>query len=268
MANLINEVFKPILERLPENNRLERIWILAKVDFKKRFYDSGLGLFWALLRPLMMLCVYMVAFEFIRVGKFDNYVLYLFSGLLTWGIFTELGSRGISLVRQKRYLFESIQFKWIDVFTAACITTLIGTLFNFCAYFIMAAFLSEWPSIYIVWLPLLILNILFIGFGASMLLSAIQVYFKDIDHVWPVFVRAGFWTAPIFFPIEKIEELAPILIWIHPATPVIINVRNVLYYHQTIDVQWLLWGMFYAVIIIAVSYLILRFTIKNAFEKL
>ncbi|MFK7934051.1 MAG: hypothetical protein AB8G22_11130, partial [Saprospiraceae bacterium] len=62
MNQTVNKVLRPVLEAIPANNRLERIWILAKVDFKKRYYHSSLGLVWALLNPIFQLSVYYTVF--------------------------------------------------------------------------------------------------------------------------------------------------------------------------------------------------------------
>lgn len=267
MASLVNEIFGPLLERLPENNRLERIWILAKVDFKKRYYESGLGLLWALINPLMRLAVYTLAFQFIRTSKFENFSLYLFSGLLVWLFFTELAGKGLTLVKQKKYLFESIQFNWVDVFIGSGLSALIGFLFNFSAYFIMSFIVGIYPGIYVLWLPLLILNILITASAFSILMASINVYLKDINHLWSIIVLAGFWTAPIFFPLESLIEKAPILPWIHPTTPIIVNIRNILFYNQNIDVIYFAWGWLYGFIALIISYLFFRKASVDAVEK-
>jgi len=90
LFQVINKITAPVLRKIPENNRFERIWTLAKVDFKKRYYDSVLGMVWALLNPLLRLAVYTLAFEFIRNAQFENFHIYLFSALLCWMFFTEL----------------------------------------------------------------------------------------------------------------------------------------------------------------------------------
>ena len=55
---MINKILRPLIKRLPENNRIELIWKLAQVDFKKRYYNDSLGLFWALLNPIFRILIY------------------------------------------------------------------------------------------------------------------------------------------------------------------------------------------------------------------
>lgn len=255
MASLLNQIFKPILERLPENNRLERIWVLAKVEFNKRYYESGLGLLWALINPLAKLLVYVIAFEFIRMSEFENFALYLFSGLLIWMFYTELAGKGLHIIRQKQYLLESIQFNWLDIFIATTLAGLGGFIFNFVAYIVMSFASGVFPTIHALWFPFLMLIIAVIAMGSSMILASINVFLKDINHIWPIIILGGFWTAPIFFPLEPIQAKAPFLVWIHPATSTIVNMRNILFYGQPMDLKFFFWSLFYAFAILGIGYL-------------
>ena len=62
---MITELKEQFFEWLPENNRLERIWKLAQVEFKKRYYNDRLGLVWALLNPLFQMGIYYLVFKYI-----------------------------------------------------------------------------------------------------------------------------------------------------------------------------------------------------------
>jgi len=253
---------------LINNNRLERIWILAKVDFKKRYYDSGLGLLWALINPLFRLAVYTLAFELIRTSNFENFSIYLFSGLLVWMFFTEVTNKALNLLKQKKYLLENIDFNWIDIFIASSLSSSIGLFFNFAAYFILSVLLGLYPSIYALWLPLLLFFLIIISLSFSIIIASINVFFKDIDHIWSIVILAGFWTAPIFFPIESIEAKFPILLYIHPATSILVNVRNVLFYNVQVDYFYLIWSMFYGIVVFFVGVILFKYSKTKVFEKL
>jgi len=268
MASTVNPILKPFLSLFPDNNRIERIYLLARGDFKKRYYDSALGLFWALLNPLLRLAVYTLAFTFLRTNREDNFVLYLFSGLIMWMFFTELAGKGTNIIKQKKYLFESIQFNWFDVFIAAGLSTFFGLLFNFLAYIIMSVFYGVYPGIYALWFPVLIVNLFLVTLGFSLIMASISVYFKDITHLWSIIVLAGFWTAPIFFPLEGIKATAPFLLYLHPVTGIIVNVRNILMYDIPLDMVFFIWNWVYAFIVLGIGILLFKFSSLKAIEKL
>ena len=55
-----------LLDWLKRTNKLERIWLLAKIEFKLRYYENRLGLLWALIKPIMDICIYYVVFQIIK----------------------------------------------------------------------------------------------------------------------------------------------------------------------------------------------------------
>lgn len=268
MLKVINKIAAPIIERLPENNRFERIWALAKVDFKRRYYDSALGMVWALLNPLLRLAVYTLAFTFIRNSPFENFHIYLFSALLCWMFFSELTNKAVKALKGKRYLLENIQFNWLDIFYSLTISTVFGFLFNLIAYFVMGLISGVYPTLYALWLPVLVLNVCITGLGFSLILASLSVFLKDIEHLWSVGVLAGFWTAPIFFMLEDIEKTYPILLYLHPVTPIMINLRNSTFYHQPLDMEFFVWGWLYALLVFTIGYFLFKKSMPHAIERM
>ena len=111
-------MIKKLLGHIYINNfssysRLERIWKIAQVDFKKRYYNDRLGLLWALINPLTQISIYYFVFTRIFQRNQENFVLYLFCGILTWLAFTEATKMGSRVLIRKKYLTENIQFNWL-----------------------------------------------------------------------------------------------------------------------------------------------------------
>jgi len=268
LFQVISKIAAPVIKKMPENNRFERIWILAKIDFKKRYYDSSLGMVWALMNPILRLAVYTLAFQFVRVSDTANFHIYLFSALLTWMFFMELSNKAIKILRQKRYLLENVQFKWIDIFYSLTISGLLGYLFNLLAYFTMGLISGVYPTLLVFWMPILILNVCVTGLGFGLILSSVNIFLKDIEHLWSVFTLAGFWTAPIFFPLEAIQKNYSILLYIHPVTPLMINIRNVTFYHEPINIEFFAWGWLYAIAVFGIGFFLFEKTKRYAIERM
>src|SRR5207249_9944440 len=88
------------------SNKSERLWLLAKIEFKLRYYENKLGLLWALLKPLMDMSIYYVAFKVILGTDIPAFASYLFIGLILWNFFLESTSGTIQLLNTKKYLYE------------------------------------------------------------------------------------------------------------------------------------------------------------------
>jgi len=148
------------------------------------------------------------------------------------------------------------------------ISTLLGFLFSLTAYFIMGFISGVIPTLYVLWVPVLILNVCVIGLGFSLILASLSIFLKDVVHLWSVFTLAGFWTSPIFFKLEDIQNTFPIFLYIHPVTPVMVNLRNATFYHQPLDLEFFAWGWLYAIVVIGIGLLLFEKTKPYAIERM
>ena len=261
-------LIKQILESLPENNQLERIWLLAKTDFKQRYYESNLGLVWALINPLFRLIIYYVVFTMIFQSKIENYALYLFSGLLLWMFFSETSKKGINILIVKRYLIENIPFNKLDLFVASTLAGVIGLLFNFFVYFVLSLFFSVEYNITVLYFPVLLLNLFILVFAVSIILSTIHIYVKDIIQLWDMFLILIFWTSPIFYGRDILFEKLKILLYLNPLSGIMNNVREVLIYGRSVDYYWLVYDYVYAFVLLGIGLVLFRKYFHKAAEKI
>lgn len=223
---------------------------------------------WALMNPLLRLAVYTLAFTFIRVSEFENFHIYLFSALLCWMFFSELTNKALKALKGKKYLLENVQFNWMDIYYSLTISTLLGFLFNLIAYFVMGFISGVYPTFYALWLPVLVLNVCATGLGFSLILASISIFLKDVEHLWSVVILAGFWTAPIFFPLESIQKSYPALLYIHPVTPIMVNIRNATFYHQPLDLEFFAWGWLYAIAVLVIGFFLFEKSKRFAIERM
>lgn len=258
----------PILKLVAGNIRLERIWLLAKLDFQKRYYESFLGMLWALLNPILMVGIYYLAFAFIRTSSTDNFALHLFSGIIIWQFVTEATNKSMNILKSNLYLINNIKFNWFDVYISMIISIMLGFLWKLAALFIFCFGAGLYPSSSVIYLPILVLILSVITLGISLILSIFKLYVKDLQHVWSMVIRLGFWTAPIIFTIEKIEALAPWLVWAHPATCVIINIRNAVIYGLPMDYAMLFWSIGYGTVVLLVGLLVFNMLARRAVSEI
>jgi len=239
---------------LPENNRLERIWLLSKIDFKKRYYDNGLGILWALINPLCRFVIYYFAFTYIFPQKgIKNYALYLFSGLIIWFFFAQGTRKGIKLLKSKKYLIESIQFKHFDLFVASTLSAFYSFVFNFIAYFLVSMIKGVGVHPTVFWLPLLVLNIVLLVLAISALLATINIYLRDIEHFWDIVVLAGFWATPIIYDSEITMVKMPFLQYINPVAGIVINIRETVLYGNQPYYHLLVHDLVYASVLFIIA---------------
>lgn len=268
MNATLNKILRPVLEALPENNRMERIWVLAKVDFKKRYYNNSLGLVWALINPIFQVGMYYVVFTYMLKGRIENYALYLFCGLLFWMFFKEGSNKGLTIMKQKKYLIENIQFNKLDLFYSSTLSVFLGFLFNLMAYFVISLIIGTPLHATAVFFPILVINIFLLALAVSILLSTLNIYIKDIVHLWSMVIMAGFWATPIFLPKEVFAGNLEMVLYINPLAGIIINARETILYGNYPDMTFLVWCFSYALLLLGVAIVLFKKFSHKAVEKL
>ncbi len=266
---MINKILRPILEVLPENNRLERIWVLAKTDFLNRYYGSILGVVWAMLNPLAQLLIYYYVFTIVFKNNTPHFELFLFLGLVLYMFYTETATKGLHVLGSKRYILENIQITWIDVYYAGTISSVFAFAFNFITYFLASLILGAQVHVHWLLLPALVVNLLIFGLATQIILSLIQIYIKDIVHLWDLAKMVLIWLSGVFYLIDPNSTWkSAVLAYLTPLPGIIINARNVLIYGSPIDGVLFVYDLIYAIVLYWIALILFNKLRYKALEKI
>lgn len=245
------------------SNRLERIWKLAEVDFKKRYYNDKLGVLWTILNPLFQITIFYLIFSLIREDNEDNYVLFLYLGIIAFNNYAWVGRQGLNLLRRRRYLLENIQFKKIDIFISIGITGVMIASIDFLIYFIVALALGIQFNIYLIYIFLLIPLVILLGLGTAIILSVLKLYFNDITNIWSLISFGLFWVSGVFFSGNLILNKFPSFLFLNPLIGTILNIRNILLYELPLNHYYLIVNLVQSCILVFIGIVL----IKNNWDK-
>ena len=261
-------MFSYIAERLPSNNRIERIWKLAQVDFQSRYYNDRLGLLWALIKPVFEASLYYVAFKYLLGFDKDGFGLFLFAGIVTWMVFAEGSSRSIGLLKTKSYLIENVQFNHIDLYFSHVSSVFFAFLFNFSAVLIIASLFGNSITYLYFLLPIILLTLYLMTIGASFILSTLQPFVKDITHLWDMTILTGFWVSGVFFEPAIILDKAPLFGFANPFLGIIMNIRGIVMDSYQVDFNWLWINLLFAFAFYFMGFFIFKSFSGLAMEKI
>lgn len=208
---------------------------LVKSDFKLRYQGSALGYLWSLLRPLaIFLILYIV---FVRFLRFDYGVphssVYLLLGIVLWNFFTEVTSGGLGSIVGKADLLRKLNFPKYVVVLAVLFSALINLALTsiVIAVFMVADGVDITPNILLA-IPLL-LELLILALAFAFILSALFVKLRDMSHVWEVILQAGFYVAPIFYPVILVPAEYAKWMLLNPIAQIVQDFRHVVVTSQT-----------------------------------
>ncbi len=229
---------------------------IAISDFKLRYKNSILGFFWSLLEPLLMLAVlYAVFTNFMRV-KIEHYQLFLLLGIISWNMLSRGTTMSLNCILGKPSLVKKVYFPREVLVLSSCITAFMMTLLEFAVFgiFMLAFAVAPGPSI--VYFPLVILVEFVLLLGLSFGLAALNVFYRDIQYVWAVILQAGFFAAPIIYPLSFIPDHYVWIIKLNPMTGIIEMLRESVIYSAWPEIADMAYIIVTTLAVLAIGYLV------------
>jgi ABC-type polysaccharide/polyol phosphate export permease len=213
----------------------ELVVVLAEREFRARYKQTKLGFAWSILTPILLMVVFSLFFQ--RAADVDThgvpYALYTYVALLPWTFFNDSVSKGATSITMNLSLVNKVYcprevFPLSTVATAAfdtlIATGVLGLLF---------AGFTFMPAGGIVWLPALLTIQVAFTVGATLLLSAIVVYFRDLRQVTPMALQLALFATPVAYGLDVIPSgWRPLYSIINPLVPVIDSYRQTVLYGE------------------------------------
>jgi ABC-2 type transport system permease protein len=253
------------------SNKLERLWLLAKIEFKLRYYENKLGLFWALLKPILDICIYYVVFKIVLKSDVPAFASFLFIGLIIWNFFVESTVGTVQILSTKKYLYEYSNMNKLEIYVSTLMANSIGFFFNFLMFLLFYNFIEKESlglTIYNVWIGVLFLNLFILSLGMSLILSNIYVIAKDITQIWAVVTSFLFFLSPIFYSLKTFRHALPRFDYGNPIAGIIINSRQIMIEGRNPDFKLLVWDFGYSIILLVIGFIALNKLGSRAAEKL
>jgi ABC-type polysaccharide/polyol phosphate export permease len=175
----------------------------ASQELKVKYKRSFLGFLWSLLNPVLTMIVTSIVFAAIMRFQLNNFVIFIYSGLLPWG-FISISMEGStnSLINAEGYIKKVYLPKMIFPI-AGVLSNFINMLFSMVSLFFVLIFIGAKLNIAMLFLPISFLLVFLATTGISLILATITVFFRDIKHIIGVITGALFYLTPILYPIKQ-----------------------------------------------------------------
>jgi ABC-2 type transport system permease protein len=262
---------KVVNDWLLRSNKLERLWLLAKIEFKLRYYENKLGLFWALIKPLMDVTIYYIVFKVVLKNDIPAFASFLFIGLILWNFFVESTSGTVQILHTKKYLYEYSNMNKVEIYVSTLLSNAIGFFFNITMFLIFYNTLepeTHGLSINNLWIVPIFINLFILALAISLILSCIYILAKDITQIWQVIVSFVFFLSPIFYKLSTFTSALPSFEYGNPIAGIIINARFAMLDGKRPDMELFLFDFGYSVFLLLLGFVILNKLGSRAAEKL
>ena len=189
---------------------------LVKRDFKKKYKRTVIGMAWSILSPLLTLLVMRLVFSQFFGRNTAHYTTYLFCGNLIFSYFNESTSQGMTSLMGNAGIFTKVNVpKYLFLFSKN-VQTLINFGLTLCVFFLFCVLdniIFTWKFICLVY-PICCLVLFNVGVG--LILSALFVFFRDIQYLWSVFTMLLMYMSAIFYTIDSYSYEVQCLFLVNP----------------------------------------------------
>ncbi|GBL45778.1 O-antigen export system, permease protein [Sulfuriferula multivorans] len=246
----------------------ELLIALAWKNITVRYKQAYLGIAWAIVKPLTLMLIFTLVKSFVGIDSGNiPYPILTFAALMPWTFFQESASEGVTSVVGNANLIKKIYFPREIFPLTAVVTKLVELGINF---FILAG-LMVWyqmmPSIYMLWVPLIILYTLLAALTVAFVGAAINVYYRDVGTALPVLLSLLMYASPVIYPLHLVKEKLLVhqaagewsntlytLYTLNPLAGIIDAFQSVVLRNEAPDVAAMIPGMILIAILLPLSY--------------
>lgn len=205
----------------------ELLYFLIWRDIKVRYKQTVLGAAWAVIQPFFTMAVFSIFFG--RLAKIPSdgipYPIFSYAALVPWTFFANgLSKASVSLVSNAN-LIKKIYFPRLCIPIANVLSGIIDFFIAFLVLVGMMYYYGLTPTSNIIWLPFLLLLALTTSLGVSLWLSALNVQFRDVQHIIPFVIQFWMFATPIAYPSSLLSEPWRTLYGINPMVGVVEGFR-------------------------------------------
>lgn len=185
----------------------ELMAVLAWKNIALRYKQAYLGIAWSIIKPVTLMLIFTLVKSFVGIESGDvPYPILVFAALIPWTFFQESASDGVNSVVSNTALIKKIYFPR-EIFP---ITSVLTKLVELGISFIILAGLMVWyqmlPSIYILWVPLIILYAVLAALTIAFVGAAINVYYRDVGQALPVLLSLLMYASPVIYPLQLVKD--------------------------------------------------------------
>lgn len=246
---MVNSVAK-LLKKL--RNNLFLFEELVKRDFKQKYKRTTLGMAWSILSPLLTLLVMKLVFTEFFGRDSPHYTTYLFSGNLVLAYYKESTKGGMNSLLSNSSIFTKINVpKYLFLFSKN-VSALVNFGLTLCVYFVFCALDGIHFSLRVLTLLYPILCLLLMNIGIGMILSALYVFFRDIQYLYDVFLTLLTYMSAVFYYVDRFGDRARLFL-LNPVYTYIKYFRVVMIDGMIPSVSYHMLCAFYALLFLAIG---------------
>lgn len=226
---------------------------LVKKDIKLKYRNSYLGVVWTLLEPLLTMIVLTLVFSELLGKGTKDFPVYILTGRLLYSFFANGTKAALKSVRANAGMIKKVYVpKYMYPF-ASVLSGYAIFLISLLVLAVVAVARGIFPTVWLLWIFVPLLQILLLTIGVGMILATFAVFFRDIEYLWGVALMLIMYACAIFYKVDSVKS--PQNAWIfnlNPLYAIIVNFRNAVF-GQAPDLKFMMYAGAFGVISLCIG---------------
>ncbi|MDO4494874.1 MAG: ABC transporter permease [Clostridiaceae bacterium] len=241
------------------------LYEIVRKNIKLQYRNSVLGIFWTFLQPLLTTLVLVMVFSNVfgsRNASVLNYPIYLLCGRLIYEFYTQSTKRAMRSIRNSASVIKKVYVpkyiyplsNVISTFVTFLISLTVLACFIIYFYFFSDKQPHITPYIFLSPVPILILLVLCVGVG--LILSTLEVFFKDVEYLYEVFCMLLFYMTPIFYSVDQLNitnRFFKMALMANPLYSITNMFRSCVLYGEMFKTSWLLYSLGFSLLTVIIG---------------
>jgi len=236
----------------------------VRKELRARYKGSVLGFLWTFINPLMQLIIYSFVFKLImRITPPEgvNYTLLIFVGLVPWTCISSTMNQSTTVIVANANLIKKIYFPRLILPLSMTLTNMVNMLLTEIIVFAAVLVLAPHAPITIAYLflPVVFFAVFLLSFGIAVLLSALTVYFRDLEHIFSILTMLWFYLTPIIYPVTQLSDVVkidPKLLTIYkmnPAFGILDSIHKIMIYGEFPTAKFLGYVYVFSIVLLIIA---------------
>jgi ABC-type polysaccharide/polyol phosphate export permease len=234
--------------------RREFAFELARTNLRAQHFNTALGQLWLVINPLLLALVYFLLVEIIVAGaRGPEFLAHLMIGLFAFRFMSGSLEQGARSVVGGGRLILNVAFPRILLPLASVMTGFMRFLPTLIVYAVMHGIAGLPVGLHLLWvLPIFILLVLFTA-GLTMLVAAVQVYFRDLRSFLPYLTRIWLYASPVLYFAHEVPDRYRPILDANPLYPLLASLSDVANRGEAPSAAYLAWGLAWALGVLVVG---------------
>lgn len=203
------------------------LYELVARDIKIKYRRSVLGVLWTILNPLLMMIVLYTVFSRLFRFDIDNYAIYILSGQVVFNYYQSATTEAMTAILGNGSLIKKVYLPKYMLVLSKILSGAVNLAASFLALLFVIVFTGGEVAGNLIYVLLPLVCLIMLSYGIGLILAAVTVRFRDIQHLYGVFCTALFYLTPIIYPFSILPDYMKDVVYFNPVTRIMDTFRDI-----------------------------------------